>query len=74
MLAAQSIDRAPTTYLNYRFKGNTTLLNELRPGMRLHGGVVGVTDFAAFVDVQVVRKGAGGRVRTTTTGHCNRNL
>lgn len=40
--------------------------------MRLHGGVVGVTDFAAFVDVQVVRKGAGGRVRTTTTGHGNR--
>ncbi len=41
---------------------NVTLLQELRPGMRLHGGVVGVTDFAAFLDVKVVRKGPGGKV------------
>ena len=39
-----------------------TLLQELRPGMRLHGGVVGVTDFAAYLDVKVVRKGPGGKV------------
>ncbi|GAB5034325.1 nucleic acid-binding protein [Nannochloropsis oceanica] len=39
-----------------------TLLQDLRPGMRLHGGVVGVTDFAAFLDVKVVRKGPGGKL------------
>ena len=42
---------------------NVTLLRDLRPGMRLHGGVVGVTDFAAFLDVHVVRQGPGGKVR-----------
>lgn len=51
----------PTPHTS-RPKGNTTLLNDLKPGQKLHGGVVGVTDFAAFLDVQVVRKGAGGRV------------
>lgn len=34
--------------------------------MRLHGGVVGVTDFAAFLDVHVVRRGSGGRVSLPT--------
>lgn len=42
---------------------NVTLLQALRPGMRLHGGVVGVTEFAAFLDVKVVREGPGGKVR-----------
>lgn len=46
------------------------LLNELEPGMRLHGGVVGVTDFAAFLDVHVVRKGSGGRVSDHAGGMC----
>ncbi|TFJ85108.1 hypothetical protein NSK_003531 [Nannochloropsis salina CCMP1776] len=41
---------------------NVTLLQALRPGMRLHGGVVGVTEFAAFLDVKVVREGPGGKL------------
>jgi hypothetical protein len=41
---------------------NFTLLNELRPGMELYGAVVAVTDFAAFLDCKVVRKGRGGKV------------
>ena len=50
------------TYTFTRPKGNHTLLNDLRPGMKLHGGVVGVTEFGAFLDVHVVRKSSGGRL------------
>jgi hypothetical protein len=49
-------------FLRSKHAQSATLLQELRPGMRLHGGVVGVTDFAAFLDVKVVRKGPGGKV------------
>ena len=50
------------TLIRSKHAQSVTLLQELRPGMRLHGGVVGVTDFAAFLDVKVVRKGPGGKV------------
>jgi transcriptional accessory protein Tex/SPT6 len=43
--------------------GGTQLLDELKTGMELKGGVVRVNDFAAFLDVKVVRKGQQGRVR-----------
>lgn len=45
-----------------RKPGSTYELQELKAGQELKGGVVRVSEFAAFLDVRVVRKGKGDKV------------